>query len=385
MSEYVKRIIFHQPLPLDTQSASASAIRPFRMLEAFREAGYSVDVVSGSARERRSTVALLREKFSRGWTYDFLYSESSTLPTLLTDSSRIPSWPSVDFSLFRLCKERDVPIGLFYRDIYWIFPAFRKRLGRIKFKISEAFYRYDLVQYEKLVDKVYLPSMEMSKYVPTISAEKFDALPPGHAYNADSPRLDDKSEGLRILYVGGMGIHYEMQELFRAVKNIRNVKLTICTREKDWLSARSSYPYPLPENIRIVHVSGNQLESLYACADIAALCIRPHEYWEFAAPFKLFEYIGHRMPVIASEGTLSGRFVTERNVGWAVPYNQDEISTLLKKISSDSSLLVRKRREVDALAPGHTWLARVNKVVEDMRQLREKKKISDEQMMGNLP
>ena len=45
-------IVYHAPFPLDREASSASGIRPVRMLDAFRELGYTVLDVTGSARER---------------------------------------------------------------------------------------------------------------------------------------------------------------------------------------------------------------------------------------------------------------------------------------------------------------------------------------------
>ena len=35
-------IVYHAPFPLDREASSASGIRPVRMLDAFRELGYTV-------------------------------------------------------------------------------------------------------------------------------------------------------------------------------------------------------------------------------------------------------------------------------------------------------------------------------------------------------
>ena len=43
-------IVYHAPFPLDREASSASGIRPVRMLDAFRELGYTVLDVTGSPR-----------------------------------------------------------------------------------------------------------------------------------------------------------------------------------------------------------------------------------------------------------------------------------------------------------------------------------------------
>ncbi len=87
----MKRIIFHLPFRPDINRASASQIRPFKMIEAFKASGYRVDIVMGCAKERKGLIERIKQNIKNGIVYDFLYSESSTMPTLLTESHRIPT------------------------------------------------------------------------------------------------------------------------------------------------------------------------------------------------------------------------------------------------------------------------------------------------------
>ena len=61
--------------------------------------------------------------------------------------------------------------------------------------------------------------------------------------------------------------------------------------------------------VQVVHRSGAELEQLYDNADACVLFVQPDPYREFAAPVKLFEYLGHGKPVIASAGTLAAQVV----------------------------------------------------------------------------
>ena len=51
-----KRCIFHIPNHLDPNRASASQIRPRKMIKAFEEIGYKVDVIQGYGKERKKQV-----------------------------------------------------------------------------------------------------------------------------------------------------------------------------------------------------------------------------------------------------------------------------------------------------------------------------------------
>src|SRR5690606_36325499 len=151
---------------------------------------------------------------------------------------------------------------------------------------------------------------------------KFEELPPGHNYLKRLSLLgfrENECSKLKLFYVGGMSSHYQMHKLFKVVRRVPKVILTLCTREVEWLSVKHEYP-ELGDNITVVHKSGSEMEALLLDSDVALLFVEPHEYWEFASPFKLYEYIGFEKPILASENTLAGEFVSEKKVGWALDY-----------------------------------------------------------------
>lgn len=91
-----KRCIFHIPDYLDPDRASASQIRPRKMIKAFEQIGYRVDIVQGYGKQRKIKIEEIRRNVKYGVKYDFLYSESSTTPTLLTERHHLPP-ESVNF------------------------------------------------------------------------------------------------------------------------------------------------------------------------------------------------------------------------------------------------------------------------------------------------
>lgn len=362
--------IFHHPLPLDPSRPVASALRPVKMLEAFRDAGYSVDVVAGYAAERRAASEAVVRRLAEGKRYDFMYSESSTLPTLLTEPSRVPTRPSVDFGLMHACQRAGVPVGLFYRDMYWMFPQFKQKYGAVTRRVIEQFYRYDLRRYVSLVDRLYVPSGEMGRVVPLVDQARVTELPPGHDTSV-IPTATASPGTLRLLYVGGTGSHYEMGELFKAVEGLDGVTLTICTREADWRTYSSARAEALPPNIAVAHADGTDLDAQYANADVALVFVAPEAYWSFAAPFKLYEYLGKGKPVIASAGTLAARFIESSGSGWSVPYGAAPLRTLLEELRRNPDHVAKRALASRSIAPAHRWESRARTVIDDMRTLRK--------------
>ncbi len=362
-------IIYHHPLPLDKNAKSASGIRPLRMLAAFRELECDVDLVTGYSAERKRCIASVKENIRQGKKYDFVYSESSTMPTVLTDPHHLPLHPFLDWHFFSFCKKNSIPVGLFYRDIYWLFDTYGRGLNPLKTAVAKQAYRFDLWVYQKTLTKLYLPSLEMGRYVPRVDPSRFSALPPGHT----TPDIITQSipvrstRPLKLFYVGGMSSHYQMHELFKAVRTLPNIELTICTRESEWQSVQHEYPELTP-NIQVVHLSGAEMEAQLQACDIAVLFVKPQEYWEFASPVKLYEYLGFQKPILASEGTLAGRFVKDQGVGWTLPYNVNSVTTLLKELSLAPALLNSVHERLKQVALQHSWLARAEQVIKDLTQ-----------------
>ena len=73
-----KRCIYHYPGEI-IASGIGSALRPYKMLEAFIQLGYEVDVVSGSSAERKRIMKQIRRKICSGVKYDFLYAEDRNM------------------------------------------------------------------------------------------------------------------------------------------------------------------------------------------------------------------------------------------------------------------------------------------------------------------
>lgn len=362
----MKKIIFHHPLPLNKNATSASGIRPLKMIEAFEKLGYEVNEVTGYGKEREKKIENLKQRIKDGEKFEFVYSESSTQPTLLTEKNHLPKYPFLDFGFFEFCKIHNIKIGLFYRDIYWLFSEYGKNLSFVKRNVAKFFYRYDLKKYNELVDVIYLPSMQMAKYIPTVSQDKFKALPPGHDEYENIEHVTINKDTIELLYVGGIGSHYQMHKLFSVLKKFPKIHFTLCTRENEWQNAKEEYE--LSPNISIVHQSGEELKELYQNTDIAMLFVKPQEYREFAAPVKLYEYIGKEKPIIASKGTLAGAFVEENDIGWSLEYEEKVLEEFFEKLQDESNIINLKKENLKQLKINHSWEARASQVKKELQK-----------------
>ena len=354
-----KRMIYHVPYPLDPKAKSASGIRPVQMRRAFENIGYEVTVIAGVAAERKQQIREAKRLIRQGVQFDFVYSEASTKPTAMTEKHSLPTHPFLDLNFLAFCRRNNVPVGLFYRDIYWNSDVYLKSVSRFVAFFTRALYRYDLRRYRTATTKIFLPSMRMAAEMPYTSEDHCVALPPASPIRESAvPDFAGMRERLSLLYVGGLGNFYRMHESVRGVEATSNAQMTICTREDNWASVRDEYDSIVGERVEIVHRSGEELEPLYAASNVGMLFMEPIGYREFAAPMKLYEYLCYGKPIIATEGSLAGDFVRENSIGWVLPYTAEALTELLQDLQEHPRMYDEVRANVLTVRESHTWEAR---------------------------
>ena len=356
-------MIFHVPNKIMPEMKSASHIRPLKMLEAFEEIGYEVDYVMGDANTRKEQIKRIKDKINSGVVYDFMYSESSTMPTLLTEIHHLPTHPFLDFGFFKFVKNAGIKIGLFYRDIYWKFPLYKESVSGFKYHLAVAMYKYDLKEYVKYLDILYLPSMAMAKYLPKELRVISKALPPGYPLSVN---YNKQISGVKMIYVGGIGGLYDLRKFVETVNELESIELTICCRENEWNAYKNSYP-SLNKNISVVHLSGDELKREMDKSNLGVLCLEPNEYRDFAVPYKLFEYMGNNLPILTSKGTATADFVDENKIGFSVEYDKISIRKILEDIEMNPNVLDEKIKQIEEIKVNHTWTARAEQVVNELK------------------
>ncbi|MDP9806012.1 glycosyltransferase involved in cell wall biosynthesis [Trueperella bonasi] len=354
-------MIFHAAYRLNPNSVSASAIRPRRMKQAFADADYEVFDLTGTAAERRHKFRELRTAVREGKRFSFMYSESATIPPMIGDPNHFPH-PFLDAQIFRFLKNQGIPQAVFYRDIYWRFPDYVERVGRLLATVMRPMYLAELALYKKYMTKVYVPSQQMATYIPELNGIDVGALPPG-GYNTDASA---SAHPINLLYVGGIGPHYQLDELVAAVKVLPDVSLTICTSADGWAGVADQYAVEGFSNIDVVHRSGDGLHQLFQRSNIAVIMVKPSEYWGFAVPVKLFEYVNYGKPVLVSRGTLAGELVESHGWGWVIDNDRTEITSALSELAANPAQIDAAAKQVMADRGGHTWLARAEQVAEDL-------------------
>lgn len=368
-----KWCIFHVPYYIDPVAKSGSQVRPPKMIEAFKAIGYNVDVVMGYGKVRKSQINKIKAKIKKGRKYDFIYSESSTMPTLLTEKNHFPEFPFLDFSFLTYCKKSGIKIGLFYRDMHWKFEDYKSKVSLWKRVISVPFYKYDLKKYEKIVDVLYLPSRQMESLLNSYKMKKIEDLPPGGIYDHAIVKerndyfVSRKDGSLKIFYVGGTSGLYDLTSIFKAVMAADDVSMIVCTRKEEWDTVKNRYfPY-MNERIKIVHESGEALRKYYMWADLCCCYLPIFKYTSFSMPVKLFESLSFVTPVIVTKGIEAGNFVQKWSNGFCVDYDDCSILKLLEEIKANQDILLAKHNNAVRCLMKNTWEERARKVVRDLK------------------
>lgn len=364
----MKKCIVYYPFNINENHPSATNIRPMKFIEGFKEAGYEVEIIKGYGKERKVRINEVKRKIESGEKYDFMYTESATEPTLLTEENHIPKFPFLDFNFFKYCKSKGIPIGLFYRDIYWKFDQYKENVSFYKRIPAYAFYYYDLLMYKKYLDVLFLPSVMMKEYIPVQLPIPTYQLPSGCEdvkVTIANKRVD---KTIKILYIGGIDKNlYNIEAMVKAVHKNKSFSMDICCRENEWQQNKNQYEKYLNDRIHVIHKKGKDLNEVAIGADLFSLVVETSEYRKFAMPMKLFSYISYGKPILGIKGTAGGDFIEGNNIGYVVDYHDKDIEDLLNYLEKNlDSELDEKLAAVRTAYNNNTWKKRAMTVAESL-------------------
>jgi glycosyltransferase involved in cell wall biosynthesis len=361
-------MVFYHPVPLNKNPTSGSQVRPVRMLGAFRGLGFQVDMVVGTSRQRRAQMKKIQDRIQAGVEYAFMYAESATVPIPLADPHHLPVRPFQDVLFFASLQRSQIPIGLFYRDIYWQVDDLKYEGPWWKRLPKRAFLWLEWGAFRRYVDRLFLPTERIRSLLPTEWPEdEVSALPPGceplnpEGEEVENARSRAEGEKLRLFYVGGITPpYYDLRPLFDVVGRVEDVCVTLCCREEEWEEQREMYGVDDRQDVSVVHANSNEIGRYYRAADLAADLRRPEGYLRTALPVKLIEAVGYGIPTVLLQKTAAAEFVEEEEVGWTFS-SIDEAEAGMRHLRDHRGEIREKSQDVEAVRSRHTWQARARR------------------------
>jgi len=356
------KCIMHIPWKMVDESVSATEVRPRKMKKAFEDIGYNVFFITGSASERNKQIKELKRSLESGEKYDFLYSESSTLPMQLTESHHLPTHPFTDKSLFALAKKNRIPIGLFYRDYYWIFPELH-RFNKIKTLYTNLFHIIELQIYNRYLDVVYFSTdfydwtIDKLRYLD--KDLKFYTLPAG--VDLSYPQQDKKEN--YFAFVGNIEFHrlYNIKVLMQTFNLFPQYELRICTPKKCWDINKQYYEPYLSPNIKILHLVNEEAQEFLSKAKYAFCYFPDSHYRKYTLAYKFFDYLGHNLPIICNENDYSGQLVKKLGIGYSIKHSVEALSEWLNNIPSEAEYKLMIDN-IEKVKKENSWLKRAETV-----------------------
>lgn len=361
----MRKVLLYYPFEIAENANSGSKLRPKEIHQAFLSWGKEYDaeilLLSGSsaAREELFNTWQREGKLDDIW---FCYMENQTIPFWLTDKGHIPKKPFIDLKVMKFLKQKNVPVGVFYRDVYWKFDELYPLKG-LKKTIMKTVYRMEESFYEKYCDVIFLPSDAMGEYV-DINKKKIALPPGGKAKNIIKKEKD--SETAQGIYVGGInnedyGLFLLLDALELANKDQRVCDLTVVCREEEFAGLPSDRRSRLEKlEVKVKHLSGEALNELYREMDFAFIPRYRSTYNDFSVPVKLVEYLSNELPVIATYCEAQRDIIETDGYGLICADQADDMAKAIEEMASNTQIYRHNIKQT--FADKHSWLARVKKV-----------------------
>lgn len=356
-------ILFHTPIALLESQDSGDFIRPNMMYKAFLSQEHNVFLCHGNVNKRRLT---LQELKNNNIKIDLIYSELSSRPIYTVDKRNIIKSFFTDFYYFYLFKKKGAKIGLYYRDMHWVYPGTSKPKGFVKRFLNIGLHLVELIQIKSVADILFVPSTEMLSKLPSVFFPKNKiALPPGCIERKIKEIYHENDELLRCFYVGGCTPPlYDLLYIFKAAEHMPDVEFNFSLRKKEWLTVKNLYG-DIPSNAKVFHLEGEEMLSFLESCDLQLILYPETEYRNIALPVKIFESVACNVPVIVFNHGLTAQLVKKEIIGWVVN-DFNELVIQLQHIKDDRSLLNQKQIYCQKYSISNTWKKKASFVISNL-------------------
>lgn len=364
-----KVVLYITFIDFNCSPTSGSSVRPMRIYDAFIQRGYEVKLLSGAGNKRdirKKNVSEIREWLKENKP-DFCYIEPPSGPIFY----------HCDRALIVYLHKIGVPIGFFYRDLYWRFPVkdFENKtkidLNWLKHQVITRMQHRDFRLIKRKVDQIYFTSSKCNNFM---KLDNFELLPPGCIELNNEVK---NSHNHTAIYVGGATVRYGLGLVLDScieVAKKTDIVLNIVCPEKQWMSWVIDFPQykNLPDWIRVYHIGdGVELDELYSESDLALVPILKTEYNDLALPIKLFEYISRFLPIVSTDCDAIKEFMEPYSIGLIAKDNVNDYSKAVFDMLTNTEKYDESQKNMIVALQENLWTKRVDKVAKDLGVGRE--------------
>lgn len=339
--------------------SSGSSVRPHRMYNAFLNLGHDVKLLEGEQNKRRIRRKKVKEIMS--------WLDSNKPDLCYVEPPSGPFFNSIDLRLLKKIYKMKIPIALFYRDFYWMFPDWAwKEMPHWKRMILIKMHKRDLRTFKKCCEIVYFPSIESSEFLQDTGFKRIGVLPPGC-----SPVLfNKKNYPLKsIFYAGGVRYADGVEDLLIALDHINkrgmNVTLNLITHKTELVHIRDQNLLH-KEWLNIFETSGKGLIPIYENCDLGVLPKKRHFYMDVAISVKVLECMSHGLPMISTDCPAMARFIKENKSGIICKQGSENIEKAIVEYYTNKELYLTLMNNVKLAALNNTWEMRAEQVISDL-------------------
>lgn len=338
--------------------SSGSAVRPFRMYNAFKNLGCDVKLLEGQQNKRK----IRREKVNE----IFHWLDNNTPDLCYVEPPSGPFFNVIDLKLLKRLHKMGVPIGLFYRDFYWKFPKWAWKDTPIWKKIPLiAMHKRDLNVFKQCCNVVFFPSEECIEILEYVHFRKCKVLPPG----CTRPNTNVKIGANEIFYAGGVREADGVDDLLIALDNINkkglNIKLNLVTKKEE-LKHLKNQELLTKDWISFCEASGDELIPIYERSDLGILPKKRHFYMDMAISVKVLECMSNGLPVISTDCPAMARFIKENKSGIICKEGREGLEDAILEYYTNKQLYLGLIDNVKKAALKNTWEKRVEQMITDL-------------------
>lgn len=228
--------------------------------------------------------------------------------------------------------------------------------GRERSKIKKILIKWLVsTSVKRSLKVIYVNDTQIAKFTPD-EKKKLVYLPNYPRASLMECSNKTMSKNLRITYIGGVRQYEEFLNLFEAVIDMSDVKVSIHGSGSTYKKLKE-----MGKVYKNVEITGkfevSDIPRLYNDADIT-YCVYSikNENWKTGYGIKLYESIITETPLIVCKESAGEKFVLDNKIGFSVDStNIEEIRSLIEELNTNRKLLSDMKENLHRIKHKYTW------------------------------